>query len=276
MPKAEVSFSELRDDWVRGADLMARLIDQSSQGAPALVGFPAPWIVLFEHFGARWSDAIPSPHFVPLISDLSAEALVEAVGHAQSLGQLRTLVEGVAALDPLIADVLHKLDRRPRIAPRAQGGVIPFTGWQSYGRPEVLAFEARALDHAVARSSRAVLLPCARRRPYGTSKTHKRLAKGLVGREVEGADQIVVSSLGVIPSALWEDPVVLAYDSGVPDIYRVLRLMRAFFTRARYAVVVDCLEFEPYRDCLRIIAREGLVGAVEAGPDRKIKKLPQP
>jgi hypothetical protein len=276
MPKSEVSFSELRDDWVRGADLMARLIDQSSRGAPVLVGFPAPWIILFEHFRARWSDVIPSPHFVPMVSGLSVEALVQAVESARSRGQLRTLVEGVAALDPLISDVLHKLDRRPGVAAGSPVGTIPFTGWQSYGRPEVLAFELRALDNAVAHSSRAVLLPCARRRPYGGSKTHKRLAKGLTGLGVEGADEIVVSSLGVIPLALWDDPVVLAYDSGVPDVYRVLRLMRAFFNRVPYAVVIDCLEFEPYRDCLRIIQREGLVGAIEAGPDRKIKKLPQP
>lgn len=276
MPKLEVSFFELRGDWVRDAGLMARLIDQSSQGRPRLIGFPAPWIVLFEHFGARWADAIPSPRFVPLLSDLSIEALLQAVESARSRGQLRTLVEGVAALDPLIADVLHRLDRRPVVAAGPPVGAVPFTGWQSYGRPEVLAFEHRALAHAVAGSSTAVLLPCARGRPYGSSKTHARLRKGLAGRDLGGADQIVVSSLGVIPEALWDDPVVLVYDSGVPDIYRVLRLMRAFFGRARYARVVDCLEFEPYRDALRIIQREGLVGEIEPGPPRKIKTLPAP
>lgn len=276
MPKPKVSFSELRGDWVRDASLVARLIDQSSQGEPRLVGFPAQWIILFEHFGAQWADAIPSPGFVPLISDLSTEALLQAVESARSRGQLRTLVEGVAALDPLIADVLHRLDRRPVVAAGRPAGAVTFTGWQSYGRPEVLAFEDRALAHAVAASSTAVLLPCARGRPYGGSKTHARLRKGLAERDLGAADQIVVSSLGVIPQALWGDPVVLAYDSGVPDIYRVLRLMRGFFGRTRYARVVDCLEFEPYRDCLRIIHREGLVGEIEPGPRRKIKALPAP
>lgn len=276
MPKPEVSFAELRGDWARDASLMARLIDQSSQGEPRLIGFPAPWIVLFEHFGARWKDAVLSTGYVPLISDLSIDALLQVVVRARACGQLRTLVESVAALDPLIADVLHRLDRRPGVAAGPPVGAIPFTGWQSYGRPEVLAFEDRALVHAMARSPVAVLLPCARRRPYGGSKTHGRLAKGLAGRDLAGADQIVVSSLGVIPQALWDDPVVLAYDSGVPDIYRVLRLMRAFFARAQYARVVDCLEFEPYRDALRIIHREGLVGEIEPGPPRKIKKLPAP
>jgi hypothetical protein len=76
--------------------------------------------------------------------------------------------------------------------------------------------------------------------------------------------------------SFWEDPIVAAYDSGVPDVYRVLRLMRAFFSRARYQQVIDCLEFEPYRDCLRIIERERLVGAIIDGPPRNVRRLPRP
>jgi hypothetical protein len=276
MPKPEVSFAELRGDWYRGADLMARLIDQSSQGGTRLVGFPAQWVPIFEYFGARWSDAIPPAGYVPVVSDLSIEALQGVISKAQQYGRLRILAEGVAAFDPLVADVLHKLDRRVQAKVPQIAGDIQFTGWQSYGRPEILDFGARVLAHVRATSTTAVLLPCARRRPYRESKTHKRLGQGLAPLDVAGADEIVISSLGVIPSAFWSDPVVLAYDSGVPDIYRVLRLMRAYFGQARYDAVVDCLEFEPYSDCLRIIQREGLVGAITPGPERKIKKLPRP
>lgn len=276
MPKPLVSFSELRGDWYQGADLMARLIDQSSQGAPKLIGFPAQWTPLFAHFGAIWADPIAPPDYVPIISDLSPSALVEIIESARGHGRLRVLVEGVAAFDPLVADVLYKLDRRtnppiPTVQPPVQ-----FTGWQSYGRPEIQEFDARVLELAAAEAPTAVLLPCARRRPYPESRTHKRLNQ-VVADLVDGpADEIVISSLGVIPSRFWDDPVVLAYDSGVPDIYRVLRLMRAFFTRAPYPIVIDCLEFEPYRDCLRIIQREGLVGAIRLGPRFRIRKLPRP
>ena len=77
MSKPEVSFTELRDDWYRGADLMARLIDQSRQGVPKLSGFPAQWIPLFEHYRAVWSDPIAPPAYVPVISDLSIDTLRE-------------------------------------------------------------------------------------------------------------------------------------------------------------------------------------------------------
>jgi hypothetical protein len=276
MPIPQVYFRELRDDWYRGADLMARLIDRSRRGELQLLGFPAQWMPLFEHFGADWADPIPPPGFVPIISDVSTAALGTLIESAKTHGRLRVLVEGVAALEPLVADVLHKLDRRVRFASPPLQASIPLTGWQSYGRPEVLDFSRRAIASAAAGTATAVLLPCARRRPYSLSKTHKRLGQSLASVVDEPFEQIVISSLGVVPFALWNDPVVLAYDSGVPDIYRVLRLMRVFFRQARYRWVVDCLEFEPYQDCLRIIHQEGLVGAIRAGPTRKVKKLPMP
>lgn len=276
MPKPEVAFTELRDDWYRNAETMARFIDQASRGATRLRGFPAQWVPLFEHVGANWEGAIAPPDYVPMVSDLSFEALLALVAGARRRGQLRVLVEGLASFDPLVADVLHRLDRRLNLPAPAVEGRIPFTGWQSYGRPEILDFETRLLSGVARNSETVVLLPCARRRPYGGSKTHRRLLGGLAAGVADGADQIVISSLGVIPQALWSDPVVLAYDSGVPDIYRVLRLMRAYFGEARYALAIDCLEFEPYRDCLRIIQREGLIGEVRPGAPRKLKTLPRP
>lgn len=275
-PRA-VHFSELRGDWYRGADLMARLIQRSAHGGMILLGFPANWIPIFVHFGAAWRDAIEPPQSGPLFSDLSVAEIERLARAALARGQSRSLVESAAALDPLLADVLHLLDRRRDVA-SPETGTVALTGWQSYGRPEVLDLEDRILARPPTPSASAVLLPCARRRPYRLSKTHKRLWRGLDGMGIrqELADEIVISSLGVIPAPFWEDPIVLAYDSGVPDIYRVLRLMRAFFTPRPYERVVDCLEFEPYRDCLRIIAREGIVGRVLDGPARRIRKLPRP
>lgn len=275
MPKPEIVFSELRGDWYRNAETMARFIYQASQGATRLVGFPAQWIPLFEHVGARWADAIDPPEYVPILSDLSFDVLRGAIENARQRGQLRVMVEGIASLDPLVADVLYRLDRRASAPLPTVTATIPFTGWQSYGRPEILDFEARVLSKVTSTSRVVVLLPCARRRPYGGSKTHRRLLGGLSDPDVHGADQIVISSLGVIPRPFWGDPVVLAYDSGVPDIYRVLRLMRAYFGQARYEAAIDCLEFEPYRDCLQIIQREGLIGEIRSGAARKIKKLPR-
>jgi hypothetical protein len=264
---ATVAFDSLRDDWVKGADLVVRLIARSEEHGTLLVGFPRQWIPIFVHFGARWKITREGTAYVPLASDLSEEDLVRLSAGAQARGALRSLVEAFASLDPLIADVLYKLDRRmsTRVVETSQH--LPLTGWQSYGRPEVLALNTLVEKSAQAKKKSAVLLPCARKRPYAESKTHRRIWRELKASSVDPAmvDQLVVSSIGIVPEILWNDPVVLAYDSGVPDIYRVLRLMRIYFRKAHYEVVIDCLEFKPYSDCLRIVAREGMIGEVRLG-----------
>ena len=67
----------------------------------------------------------------------------------------------------------------------------------------------------------------------------------------------MITSIGIVPEELWENPVVGSYDAGVPDIYRLLRLARTFFSSHSYDKVIDCLSFEPYSDILRILRAEG-------------------
>jgi predicted RNA-binding protein len=274
-----VRFTDLRGDWYRGGDLMARLLARSAAGEGIeFTGFPRQWIPFFELCGARWSACVPPPDSVPVASDLSDEQLLGLVAAARRRGQARTLVEAWAALDPLLADVLYRLDRL-RSAVAAPEPYLPLTGWQSYGRPEIQAFDRLVLASASARiSDTAVILPCARARPYDRSRTHRRIWRDLAGLGVaaDSVDALVVSSIGVVPQSLWDHPVALAYDSGVPDIWRVYRLLRAYLQQARYRDLVDCTEFPPYAECLRLLALDGLVDAIRAGPKRRLRRLPRP
>jgi predicted RNA-binding protein len=275
---ALVHYESLRDDWIKGADLIARLVSRSAEGGPVLVGFPRQWIPLFMHFDAKWQLAVEPASFISIASDLTERQLVNICSAADKQGMLRTLVETFACLDPLVADVLYKIDRRARSSDGRELRILPLTGWQSYGRPEVLALNKLALAAAVQRSDTAVLLPCARTRPYSVSKTHRRIWRELEANGVTKAnvDKVVVSSIGVIPEPLWTHPVVAAYDSGVPDIYRILRLMRVFFRKSHYERVIDCLQFGPYSDCLAIVAREGLIGTIQHRRRGRRRLLPEP
>jgi hypothetical protein len=189
---------------------------------------------------------------------------------------LRQLAEIFTATDPVLADVMHKLDRRLGAHGPDAGGPLPLTGWQSYGRAEVQQLTADISKLPFSGRRRAVAMPCSRARPYGRSKTHRRLWRELacIPIERDSVDVLVISSIGVVPFPFWDHPVVLRYDSGVPDIYRVLRLMRSFFSTHQYDVVVDCLEFQPYSDCLGVVAREGIIGRINEGPGRRVRKLP--
>lgn len=271
-------FDRLRDDWVKGADLLVRLFLRSSKGELLLHGFPQQWIPLFIHLGVCFSAPSMPAEYIAFVSDVTPEDLQLLSRRAHARGALREMVEAFASLDPLVADVLHKIDRRTEFAGVPATGHVKLTGWQSYGRPEILHLNKLIIDTAVANHETAVLLPCARRRPYRSSKTHRRIWKKLDLRGVDHAcvDSLVVSSIGIVPEIYWDHPVVLAYDSGVPDIYRILRLMRRFFGRARYSHVVNCLEFQPYSDCLQIVAREGLIDSLLTLPCGRVKALPAP
>jgi predicted RNA-binding protein len=209
-----------------------------------------------------------------MISEISDDQLAAFSRAAHAKGTLRTLVESVSALDPLLADFLYVVDHKVDIwtlpiTPIPQNGskLIRLSSWQSYGRPEVLRFEAE-VDQIHKTKSVAVALPCSRKRPYRTSRIHKKIWRALSesGYEPAAVDQLVVTSLGVVPEALWDHPAVLAYDAGVPDIYRVLRLARRFFSRNSYTLVVDCLQFVPYSDILRILQREKILRRLSRGP----------
>jgi predicted RNA-binding protein len=271
-------FSDLRDDWYRGADLMARMLGRASNGEDiCFLGFPRQWIPLFEYFRVSWKGHIDPTESLPVISDLDFKSIKALTKAAANRSQLRTLVESWAALDPLLSDVLYRLDRR---IDAANHGSEPlrFTGWQSYGRRDLIQLSKKIEQEAVAKSRIAVLLPCARARPYNRSKTHQRIWRALREEDIEpsNVDQIVVSSIGVVPHKYWDNPLVLSYDSGVPDIYRILRLSRAYFAKARYRCVIDCLQFPPYSDCIAIIGREGLFHEIREGPRGRVRGLPRP
>jgi len=241
-------------------------------------GFPRQWIPIFELFGVSWSHCIPPPTSVPLATDLEERAVLSLTQAAAKRGQLRVLVEAWSALEPLLSDVLYRLDRRID-GPKWEATSLPLTGWQSYGRPEVQAFDRLVLKTInLSSNPTAVLMPCSRARPYNASRTHRRIWRALKreGIDRDAVDVLVVSSIGIVPQTLWTHPIALAYDSGVPDNWRILRLMRAYFGRSHHQSVIDCLEFAPYSDCLGIIAREGLIDHVRAGPERRVRRLPSP
>jgi hypothetical protein len=238
------------------------------------VGFPRQWLPFFVWFGLQWRGSVPPSPYIPFYSDLSERDLMAIIANCERDGTLRTLVESTTVHDAILADCLYIVDQRrrlsqPVVASDLSNGVsnglarrktISLNGWQSYGRPCVRRLEDSA-QAIPAKSPNAIVLPCALRRPYQESQTHRKLYRILYskGISVEAFDKIVMTSIGILPEGVWNEPVVIGYVAGVPDIYRLLRLGRTFFATHRYELVVDCLQFEPYSDVLRVIHREGLI-----------------
>ena len=277
--RSVLCFDDLRDDWYRANQLLPRIVRRAMRGEEkSFKGFPRQWIPLFEYYQLRWTECVDPPQHIPLVSELSDGELLRCCQRARHHGTLRTMVESIVALDSTLADFLYIMDNttQPSAPTSSEPAVVPIrlTNWQSYGRAEIKDFE-RDCDAIEARCSTGLLLPCSRRRPYGTSRTHSRILKVLRERAVEMKDvhRVVVTALGVVPEELWQHPVVLKYDAGVPDIYRVLRLARRYFRRNRYESVIDCLEFQPYSDVIEILHREKTIKRIINGPVRRSRQF---
>ena|SRR5438128_12215448 len=276
MKVQQFRFSSIRNDWYFGNSVVPRAILRCIRGERRLVfaGFPRQWIPMLEWFGIPWQNTVLPTHYVPIISDLGEDEVVKIVKTARKERSLRTLVETVSHLDPILSDCLYIVDNSLPLSPsqiakdaeyeRSPSKRLLLNGWQSYGRVGVRSIELE-LERAEPKHSQRVVLPCSLRRPYDKSRTHRKiyLAIEKYGLRLNQLDKIVITSLGVLPEQLWALPQVLAYDAGVPDVYRVLRLARKWFGRAGYEVVFDCLQFEPYRDVLRIIQSEGSICQLE-------------
>jgi hypothetical protein len=275
-----LDFRSLRSDWYAGNQTLPRVVRQVVEGKRHLtfVNFPRHWLPIFHLLELPWNCTTDPPDYVPFFSDLSEGEILTVIRRTKSHRMLRSMVESVSICDPIISDFLYIFDNtvsanssyfqaelngfdKQPIGSRKR--TLFLNGWQSYGRPGVRAIE-HAVDSMSTSFTMAAVFPCSLKRPYHLSRTHKRLYAILreSGYDLSRLHRIVLTSLGVIPEEAWSLPQVLVYDAGVPDIYRILRLTRRYFKRTSYRVVLDCLQFEPYSDVLRIIEREGLIGTL--------------
>jgi len=240
-----IYYSSIRNDWYSSNQYIPRLMRAHLKGKKqySFNDFPSYWIPVFEYFRITWEGFIKPPIHTPFFSDLSEKQLLNLISKSKKAGTLRILVESTSHLDPILSDFLYIADHTfenieienalNKISSKAEKSnqINYLNGWQSYGRPSIRILESKMLDFKK-KSSSLLILPCSKKRPYDKSKTHKQIHKILEESgysDLENVDKIVISSIGVIPSHLWSNNEVLNYNAGVPDIYRILRLMRLFF-----------------------------------------------
>lgn len=244
------------------------------------VHFPLQWIPIFEWTGAAWHSSTRPNDYLPLFSCIEEEDLVCEVKRARSVGQLRSLIEIVASCDIVLCETLQRIDAVDANSlefesESANGSPIVLTNWLSYTRAEFRDYE-EALKQCRPQSRSAIFLSCGRARPYEKSRTHHRLRALLdaEGIAMDRHDVIVMTSIGPVPMSLWRHPVVLRYDTGIRDVYRVLTLLRRLLHNSHYDEAWDCLSFRPYRDVLDIVAREGRIGKLLRPKNIRSRNIP--
>ena len=254
-----VHFDDVRSDWYAANTLLPRLIVNAVLGRKPLrlVGFPLQWISVCVYYGIHFNVPQAPLKYLPIFSDVSPRDVRSIAKSAERQGASRAFLEAVAALDPVIADLVYIVDHKLAAAGHTNAGTERsnlLNTWHSFGRPEIVRLQERMCRHII-HSDSILLLPCSRRRPYSESNTHTRIAQKLTeaGYNARDFSQVVVTALGVIPSQFWRHPIVMTYDAGAVDLWRVFQLLRAFFAVNRTRTLIDCLSFKPYSDMLNTL-----------------------
>ncbi|HYM39914.1 MAG TPA: archaeosine synthase subunit alpha [Thermoplasmata archaeon] len=173
-------------------------------------------------------------------------------------GRLRELVERRLANDPWNTAVLRHLDRRhadllESYTPVAGGEVLAYSH-ESLTRPEVVRFRRRVQErYAKPPSARVLLLlPCSARKPYSSSRSHRRFRDAILASPNPSAihEVIVTSPLGLVPRELERFYPARAYDIPVTGDWNrdeaamVSEDLRAYLAANPYDAVVAHLGAE--------------------------------
>lgn len=149
---------------------------------------------------------------------LLAEARYVAM--AVRTGRLRELAERRAANDPWTTVVLREMDLRhyawQEYHAAVEGGPLLAYSAQSLTRPEVLRYRRRIAErYAKPPSARVLLLlPCSARKPYATSRSHRRFRDAVwrSGNAHAVHEVSVTSPFGLVPRDLERMYPVAHYD----------------------------------------------------------------
>jgi archaeosine synthase len=174
----------------------------------------------------------------------------EAIGH----DALRELVEVRVRSEPWQVAALRRLDthhhkRLLPFCPVHRDRPLMALSREALGRVEVLAWTGRLRErYAPPPSAKVlVLLPCSARKPYSSSRTHRRIAKALesVTNRASLHEVVLTSPLGVVPRELERTYPAAQYDIPVSgdwfgdELERMAELVAHTRTQGAYGTVVS-------------------------------------
>lgn len=198
-----------------------------------VIGPPWSWVPLLKYIGA---------HVLNPIFWFDEDDYVHAIVHKQvySVPQLpRSLIEVLCAFRPETVDALWKVDRqwgyqpKGELAPRKEF-VVTCNG--SFDCQEIKQYEKVLASYAPSKKN-VVLVPCAADKPYPA-----RIHKAVLALMPEGFYLANITGvLGIVPMDLWS--VMPHYDSGIPNEWRCMTIVRDYFRRFEHNKVVVYCDF---------------------------------
>lgn len=213
--------------------LFKEVSDAIDGGEEVMVtGAPWSWMPLLRYMGAE--VVRPIAYFGA--ADNVAAAMLRHQPGPQVL--TRSVVEALCALRPETVDALWKVDRQWKTQVRQPAMEREFivTSNGSFDRPEIQLYE-RALAAFRPIKTKVVLVPCAADKPY-PAEMHKavlaRMPDDFYLANITGV-------LGIVPMDLW--PVMPHYDSGIPNEWRTMNVVKRYFGEHSHSHIVVYCDF---------------------------------
>ncbi len=148
---------------------------------------------------------------------------INRIREAIRYGELRELVEKENHNSPSLTAFLRLLDHQhynflEQYTPVAKSEPLICIGSESYYAPQIHRFRKRVQERYMPLKDLAVvvILPCSAKKPYSTSKTHKKLRyatkSGAKNKIASIGEVIITSPLGIVPRELEDVYPANAYD----------------------------------------------------------------
>lgn len=180
----------------------------------------------------------------------------------------RIWVEQQICRIPALVNTLWTLDYKG-FTPKTESESIPLTQITSYSRPEILEFDSLVYNDFKPKQKRIAIIPCSSGKPYHNrkydeTKTFTKISGGnkhVIAKYLadESYDKVVLTSLGLIPQEFWLNDVVMKYDTGTRDLWKLLCLTKRFFEKNKYDKYDVLVKFKPYRDIIRNLIDMGTI-----------------
>lgn len=213
------------------------------------------WVPLFFYIGFRNFEKDSILRTDTFVDELD---IVSYCWKCYQNQKLRDFLEVEVALDPLMADVLYRLDHMDKVKDKDKLDLFPptnkkskaygLTTWQSYGRKFIVDFDNHIRQLNCGSNKICIVLPCSATRPYKFEGVEEDL-------EDPNFYPMVVSSIGIVPKENWADNFIMKYNAGVPDIWRIFKLCKTFFTNNKFSKVIVYLDYSPYIEILEVLQK---------------------
>jgi len=199
-----------------------------------------------------------------ILNSLEFNKVEQMLDYSVKNNSLRILIESLISCSSQLVNSLWMLDNKGK-TPNwdLKEDEIILSNINSYSRPDLLELDNKIYNEFTPENKKVVILPCSSSRPYhkrkfkigsntNTSGKNKFIIQDYIDNKSD-YDKLVLTSAGIVPQEYWKHPIIMTYNTGTRDLWKLLILCKNFFTKNKYDKYEIVVGLKPYRDIIRLL-----------------------